>query len=116
MKRALIVPVELESPLEVKEIETDFRSLGAIVGGYIEAVSAVDRTWHAYCDEEGKLKGAPYNPRATLLARELGWPVGDVLCGPVVFLGDGPEGTEAHVQQIVIDKAEMIGCQVVTVG
>jgi hypothetical protein len=112
MKRALIVPVERDRPVEVKEIETDFRAVGQIVGGYIEAVSAVDRTWHAYCDEEGKLKGLLINTRATLLARELGWPPGDVICGPAVFLGDGPGGDEADVQQIVINTAVRIGCEV----
>ncbi len=69
--------------------------LQGIVGGYIEHISG--HGWHAYCDEEGKLTGKPVNLVATRLAHAHGWPVGDVLVGTVVFLGDGPAGTEADV-------------------
>lgn len=53
--------------------------------------------WHAYCDEEGKLKGLQHNSFATIVARGLGWANPDVLFGDVVFLGDGPEGEEDNL-------------------
>lgn len=71
-------------------------ALQGIVGGYIEHISG-HGGWHAYCDEEGKLTGKLINRAASALAHAHGWPVGDMLVGTVVFLGDGPAGTEADV-------------------
>ncbi len=88
------------------EIGTDLDSLQTAVGGWIEGVSPVEGDWHAYCDEEGKLKGLPINHRATRLAHYLGWPEGDVLCGPVVFVGEyDDEGEITDVPRHVIEAA-----------
>lgn len=112
-KRALIVPASTQFACEVENIDTDLQSLQKIVGGWIEAVSPVDGKWHAYVDEEGKIKdGMRFNPRATLLAHELGWPMGDIIYGPAVFLGDGRDGEEADVPGVVIATAKNMGCEV----
>jgi hypothetical protein len=80
--------------------------LQGAVGGFIEAVPLFNtieykderRRCVVYCNEEGKLKGLPYNSRATFLWNEAlpppglidkGGAMADVLVGPiVVLLGD----------------------------
>ena len=80
----------------------------AVGGGYIEGIGGDG--WTGYCDEEGKINGLPVNVRATPLARVLGWPAGDVLCGPVVFLGPvDDEGEETDVGAIVKESARVLG-------
>jgi hypothetical protein len=59
--------------------------IAAIGGGWLEAITGPG--WSAFCDEEGKIKGLPPNTLATGAAILLGWGHGDVLCGPVLFLG-----------------------------
>lgn len=58
--------------------------------------------WHAYVNEyrigEGNLFG-------TLLARMMGWPHEAMIVGPIVFLGDGPAGTEADVPEFVLEAS-----------
>ena len=84
----------------------------AIGGGWLEGVSTGADGWHGYCDEEGKLKGLDMNVAATAIARELGWRVDDVLCGPVIFLGDsGPtgDGEEKDVPDVVLGAARLVG-------
>lgn len=86
---------------EERSIDPTLEVLQGLVGGPIEVVSppASESTpdWHAYCNEEGKIHSLPFNRRATNYANYLGWPRGDVLCGPVVFLGDGPDGGDADI-------------------
>lgn len=72
---------------------------GAIGGGWLEAIGVPDPVgdlpaWHAYLDEEGKLKRLPANVPATRLARAAGWPGNDLLHGPVLFLGTAPPSGE----------------------
>lgn len=110
--RGLVVPVD--GPGELRWLDPELSALQAVVGGWLEGVGApgdaytVDGTpvgdvgWHAYCDEEGKLKGLPVNRLATKIALCLGWLRGDLLCGPVVFLGNGADGEEADVPPLVI--------------
>lgn len=96
---------------EVVETRTDLASMRALIGGgWLEGVGAtIESSWHAYCDEDGKNKGLPMNPVATVLAQRLGWPTGDVLCGTVVFLGtDGPH--EADVpDEVLAEHARLSG-------
>ncbi|GAA5037534.1 hypothetical protein [Actinopolymorpha pittospori] len=69
----------------------------------------VGADWHLYCDEEAKLKRLPPKVRATVLARELGWPRGEELCDPAIFLGNGPEGAEADVPGFVLELSAKDG-------
>ena len=94
----------------VREIAPDLQVLQSIVDGYIEHVT-LPGEGHLYCDEEGKLKHAPVNNLATSVAMALGWMPGltgqDVLCGTVVFLGDGDEGEEDDVPPSVVAIAQI---------
>jgi hypothetical protein len=101
VKALLIRPFEAG---ELIEQDPELEELQRVVGGYIEGIGPREMPfgWHAYCDDEGKLKGLPINQVATALALNLGWPHGDVLCGPVLFLGNDEEGDEADVPDIVV--------------
>jgi predicted RNA-binding Zn-ribbon protein involved in translation (DUF1610 family) len=107
MIRVLIVPADGATPLLDTRIPPNLESIrAAIGGGWIEGVgSTIDGDWHAYCDEEGKIKRLPLNERATRIAHVLGWPHGDVLVGTVIFMGNGPHGTEADVPKGVLELA-----------
>lgn len=90
---------------ELIETATDLDALVAHVGGWLEQISPMvpgHGHWHGYVDEEGKLKSLPVNFTATDIATMLGWGgavSGDVLCGPVLLLGDGRSGDEADIPQ-----------------
>lgn len=72
---------EVGKPPKVVEIENTLEEMQKIVGGYIEAV-AIGKGCLMICDEEGKLKGKPYN-------FDLG---NDIIVGDVFFTkGDGGE-------------------------
>lgn len=105
--KALFVPADPAKATKILTVDQDTpKMLQQLVGGWIEAVSTADSTWHAYCNEEGKIERLPLNVRATRLARLLGWDHSrrDVLVGDVVFLGDGPEGAEADVPDLVVGQ------------
>lgn len=91
---ALVIRVG-EEPFSVA-IKPTLASFQAEVGGDLEGFGptwqAGATAWHGYCDEEGKLKGLPVNEVATRLAHAAGWPMGDALCGTVVFLGPPDSG------------------------
>lgn len=87
--------IDAKGNAELKYVRGDLASIKEIVGGWIEPFGPVDQTygnWHGYCDEEGKIKGLSFNLNATAVADALGWDKnpGDVLCGPVIFLGVDP--------------------------
>lgn len=107
--RALVVPVD--GPAVLGWVEPSLDALRAVIGGgWLEGVqaSALPGDWHAYVDEEGKLKGLPYNPRATRIAILGGWPSVDVLMGPAVFLGNGEDGEETDVPEDIIGISKRI--------
>jgi hypothetical protein len=117
--RALVVPPE--GPGELRWLDPTLDALQAVLGGgWLEGVGPpgdartftgrpVTMTpWHAYCDEEGKLKQLPVNRLATKLALLFGWPLGDVLCGTVMFLGNGADGDEADVPTDIVAVWEQL--------
>jgi len=105
----LWVPANEHAWAGLRDFSADLEGMKeAVGGGYIEGIGG--EGWSAYCDEEGKINGLPVNVRATRLARALGWPTGDVLCGPVVFLGPvDDEGEETDVGSIVTESARLLG-------
>lgn len=85
-------------------------SLQRAVGGYIEAVTDQSGSWTMYVNEEGKVIGLPVNRSATALATAAGWRgmPGDVLVGPVVFVGPvGEDGEHRSVPAWLADLVEM---------
>lgn len=89
-------------------IEPNLATMQKLVGGYIEAID--DEAWHAYINEDGKIRGLQRNPNADLLVRKLGGPLADwdFIVGPAVFLGSDSAGS-VKVPQFVVDTAVQLG-------
>lgn len=88
---------------DVLDVPVDAATFRKIVGGWLEHVGT-GRGWHAYVDEEGRLKGSPSNRIATILAWTLGWSTADILFGNVIFLGEDPKdrAEEGNVPDTVL--------------
>lgn len=108
---ALVIPPH--GPARLEQIEPDVEAIRRLLdGGWLEGIGG-DDGWFGYCDEEGKIKGLPLNRAATNLARALGWPSGDVLCGPVVFVGPPDEdGIDTGITSVVLAYADALGLAV----
>jgi hypothetical protein len=79
---------------EHTRVDGQLDTLQHIVEGPIEFVF-VTHGVHAYLNEEGKINGTSQpNPLATRLA---GYEGVDLFFGPVIFLGDGPDGEEGDL-------------------
>ena len=89
-----VVVKEVGKKAEVREIANELADLQKIVGGYIEVVR-VDADVLMICDEEGKLKGKPYN-------FDLGR---DIIVGDVLFVQSYSEDftdlNEANVEKLL---------------
>jgi hypothetical protein len=103
--KALLIGVD--GVAEVIETATDLDTLKGHVGGWLEGINGP--TWHAYIDEEGKIKGGAVNEAATLLLKGMGWRANDVLVGPVIIFGNHPAGDESRVPDQVLDFARELG-------
>ena len=77
---------------------TEYDELNSALGGWIEAVPT-NATVTIWCNEEGKLKGLPYNDPAMELWKrvdEFGCiPAGDYVAGPIVVQGPVDDEGEA---------------------
>lgn len=109
MTRMVVITPDGEGA--VMQASSDLDTLRALVGGPIQEVfpSTGDTLgWHGYVDEEGKIKAAAPNPVGTAVALTLGWtPLpGDYLCGPLVLLGDSPDGEEGDLPLPVVKAIE----------
>lgn len=87
------VPADTDQPMELKVVKDDWRSLGDLVGGYIEIVrSRVMPDLKCGCslsmvvNEEGLLKGLPSNPRATTYYP---FPGTEGIVGDAFLVGEG---------------------------
>lgn len=106
MTKALVV--EPDGSARVVETETDLESLRSLIGGgWLEGVAGKYGEWTAYGDEEGKLRGLPFNRQATTLVRRIGG-YSDLLVGTVVFFGlemeDPEEGyVETDVPESIVE-------------
>lgn len=58
----------------------------AIGGGFLQCVPLSDSDMLLWCDDEGKLKGMPYNEKATAVWTRY-WGQTDVMVGDIVITG-----------------------------
>lgn len=101
MKTIKAVIVHPKGVVTVADIEDSLESFQHIVGGYIEPVFGDD--YLVYVNEEGMVRGLPYNPLATEFTKNR-LPPGARLFGSAVILGAGDhEGNETSVHQRVVD-------------
>lgn len=107
MKSISVIRKEPGGEYFYDRLRNDLESFQACVGGYIEAVSLIPQTLDAegrctftgtaiICDEEGRLKGKPYNCT-----------IADVdLVGPIVIVG--VKGDEFVDVTVTIEALEAI--------
>jgi hypothetical protein len=109
MSTVKAVVIENTGNAALVDLDTSLESLQAVIGGYLQIIQPMVPgygKWHAYIDEEGKIKDRPRNFTADDIAVMLGWGgavAGDFIVGPMVLLGETPDGEEADVPQKVID-------------
>lgn len=99
-----VLVVEPDGTGHLREIpaqgpEDAYHAVRGIIDGWLQQVQpSTDGfgAWSVLIDEEGKLRGLPANPVATMLAVRLGWEPGmglgaisDHLVGTAVFVGHG---------------------------
>ena len=97
--KALIV--DPDGTTRETEIENSLATFQAVVEGYIEPVYA--RVGTIYVNEEGLLRGLPFNPRATVFARRI---LGELinLVGTALIVGPADtEGNDTDVRPAVVD-------------
>lgn len=100
---ALIIPADIAAPITLIDVTDDdsLRTLQTAVGGYIEAAPIEREDCSLFVNEEGKLHGFPFNPRADQLWHDLlpgAWDRPDYAVGDVVLTGFNPEtGDDADV-------------------
>lgn len=86
-KTIKVLVVEPIKPCRVEEIGDSLEAMQAVVGGYIEEVTPFNEAVAIVCNEEGKLRGLPYN--RPLVDRN-GLPY-DILCGTFFIAGVNSE-------------------------
>src|SRR3954470_17636900 len=98
-------------------VKRDYKEFRRLIGyGWLEASSDTENKWTVWCDEEGKLKGLPFNERATIIANNNKWSGAgrDILVGNVFFTGPADEEGEAlPVTEDIVTFTERV-FQVVT--
>lgn len=104
-KVAMIIRSNFTSEQVTPANGTNFslEELQAIVGGYIELVQ-LPQDMEMYCNEEGKLKGLPYNSVATALTRKVlaasDEIVGDVIVGSYKLFREPEELAENEPEEL----------------
>ncbi|WP_271438043.1 DUF3846 domain-containing protein [Micrococcus luteus] len=101
MTKAIIIPADTTQPIRAAKIN-GYPDLSEAVGGMIQPVDGEDFT--AYVNEEGKLIGLDFNPRANsfIHAEVPTLPAYDLIVGDVVVLGSlDEEGDETDVPERV---------------
>ncbi|WP_394941161.1 DUF3846 domain-containing protein [Psychromicrobium sp. YIM B11713] len=101
--RALHIPVDTEQPLRIVEIpeSKSLAQLQALVEGYVECIDLqLDIT--SWLNEEGKITGLQYNPRAQRLYLKTYGPT-DILVGPAVLTG----GTDDRGYTLGLSDAQL---------
>ena len=78
-----VLVVEPEKPCQAREVEDELKALQDLVGGSIEVVTPFEEGIAIVCNEEGKLRGLPFNRP---LLDNSGEPY-DILCGTFFITG-----------------------------
>jgi hypothetical protein len=89
--KVAVIPADTAEPVRVEDPERiNLDYLQKVTGGYVETIPVPYDTkgeqLAMYLNEEGKLEGLPYNPRATSLVRDV-IQGSDFIAGNVVVCG-----------------------------
>ena len=105
MTKALMIPTETDQLPTIVEVN-GLADLQAAVEGYVEPVDGDDFT--AWVNEEGKLKGMPFNPRADRFLHLAipALPTWDCIVGPVIITGGADDdGDNTDISPELIERA-----------
>ena len=84
-------------------ISNTLKNLQTQVGGYIECVTSADGNFGIICDEEGRLKGKPFNCTVNF------GPYSCDFVGDIIAVGQGDEDFEDLPEEITLKEwKEMI--------
>ena len=99
--------IKITADGNVDQIEVNgYEDLKEHIGGWLEGLHLTDDTF-AYIDEEGKMKGLPYNVLATELCTDLqvGLAPTDFISGTMLIVGSpDSEGNETDVPDHILPK------------
>lgn len=113
--RAAIIPADPSQPIRIEDIEDNFETLGALVGGFIETVGAQAIAASMYVNEEGKIHSLARNDRATLVANvSRSIRSTDYIAGDAVLLGlydNEGNDTDLPLASIAL-LSDLTGCTV----
>jgi hypothetical protein len=102
MGTVMVLVVDVDRVRLVRIKATELSAWRDLVGGNLEACHPAPVAeiggWFMYLNEDGERLGLGYNLRANILAQAGGWRgfPGDVLVGPVVFVGMIDGSSEEH--------------------
>lgn len=110
MKNITAILISPDGSAENITLSPEINSIWKTVGNWVEVVipskDSPTKSWRAYCDEEGRMKGLPENPVGTRLAKDLGW-IGQVtLVGPMLFVGVDSHSNDTDVPSYVAEALE----------
>ncbi|QOH56205.1 MULTISPECIES: DUF3846 domain-containing protein [Rhodococcus] len=104
--QVIVIPADPQFPAFKASIEKgDYRAYQKVVGGPFECIDLDNPNVTLFCNEEGKLIGGEFNPRATTLlwTSTPVWRGRDVICGDVVLAGQpDDEGSTTSVPEELI--------------
>lgn len=108
----LLIPADIIDPITYVHFpDGDFRAMAKMVGGqYIERVR-ISETMSLAVDDEGLIRGAHVNPRASLMygIRQHGQPIcGPALLGIEEMTPEGVDWTNASADELYAGMREVI--------
>ena len=94
-----VVVVRPNKSAVLEEIENTLEAMQSLVGGYIEAINPWNDGALLVCNEEGKLKGLPWN-------RPVVWPGGgtDIIMGTFFLCCATPDGDFCDLREDLVEK------------
>lgn len=109
--KALVIKAnETQELIDIDDTGHGIRALQEAVGGYIEAVFAVDG-WLLYANEDGRALNLPFNPKASALIASMceitGTPMplgADHLVGNAVIVGFDGGANSVEIPEVWVDR------------
>lgn len=103
--RTLIIPVD--SRPEVRSVDSSLATHQVLVGGHMDTAHPCAE-WHVLYSDGHRAVGAPANPLANSLVREVDPTFGEVLCGTVVIVGSSDTGSQTDVPDELLERAQAL--------
>jgi hypothetical protein len=106
--RIIVIPQDIDQPIQLREIEPVLDAMKEIVGGWLEVVPCAE-LGDMWVNEEGKLQGLRRNLFATHLAHEcFAIMPGDFIVGDVFLAGHNDKGDTVDVPDLTIEVMDRV--------